>query len=489
MKFLIAIIDYDYSKNIFYIDFKKFIKNYRLYIKEQAFFGEASYFQTFLNKKKEFFEYDWDVKNKNNKFTNHYIMKIILPQIKIGIYFENKNIAKFYHSVDTHKMIYLIKEKFKLWDFHILKYFSEFKLFRQEINRMICDKLSYGIKDIFLNEENKSHIIDNIKDNKKICYKKKYNFNKLNIKTKILSQNENSFEFFFSQNINDKNEGYFFQFQIPKIHIIYQEPNFLIDKFFDLDIKRMFQINKLRKSFQIEDIIKYSMVIVDEKYKTSNKRKSSFFENNGFRRSIKRSSTLKSESFQRLNLKTVSCRSSVNNNTNNMIENKFNILKLNKNINNYSSLKKINSEETRKDIKLNLDKYIFNFDDDILKFIKPLEEIKNEIKGKKNYIKEKIKKYSNEINKRKITKEKSIISAKKSLINGIQNNKNKLNVEIGKIKLILTCNDLKEYEYYFEENESSYLLDNPTNIWEKYIENHLEEYTNITNMLKNNSHI
>ena len=489
LKFLIGIIDYDYTKNIFYIDFKKFIKNYRLYTKEQSFYGETSYFQTFLDKNKEYFEYDWDVKNKNNKNTNHYIMKIILPQIKIGVYFENKNIAKFYHSINTYKMIYLIKEKFKLWDFHILKFFSEFKLFRQEINRIICDKLSYGIRDISLLEENKTNINNNINDNKKLYYKKKFNFNKLNAKTKILGQNENSFEFFFSQNINEKNEGYFFQFQIPKIHIIYQDANFLIDKFFDLDIKRMSQINKLRKSFQIEDIIKYSMVVVDEKNKLPIKRKSSFFENNGYRRSIKRSSTLKSESFQRLNLKTVSCKPSVNNNSNNMSSSKIKILKINRNINS-STLKKFHSEEARKDIKLNLDKYIFNFDDDILKFIKPLEEGKNEKSEKKvknNYLKDKIIKYSNEINKRKITKEKSIISTKKSLINGIQNNKNKLNVEIGKIKLLWTCNDLKEYEYYFEEKESSFLLDNPTYIWEKYIESNLKDYINSANMLNNNS--
>ena len=481
LKFLIAIIDYDYSKNNFYIDFKKFMKNYRLYIKEQSFFGEASYFQTFLNKNKEFFEYNWDVKNKNNKNTNHYIMRIILPQIKIGINFENKNIAKFYYSIDTHKMIYLIKQKFKLWDFHILKYFSEFKLFRQEINRIICDKLSYGIRDSFILEENKTNINNNINDNKKLYYKKKFNFNKLNAKTKILGQNENSFEFFFSQNINEKNEGYFFQFQIPKIHIIYQDQNYLIDKFFDLDIKRMSQINKLRKSFQIEDIIKYSMVIVDEKFKMPIKRKASFFENNGYRRSIKRSSTLKSDnSFQRLNLKTVSSRSSVNN-TNKMISSKFKILKLNKNMN-CSSINKINIEEPRKDIKLNLDKYIFNFDDDILKYIKPLEEEKSEKNVKNNFIK-----YSNDISKRKITKEKSI--TKRNFINGLQTNKNELNVEIGKIKLVWTCNNLKEYEYFFEEKESSYLLDNPTYIWEKYIENNLKEYIKVANILNNNSQI
>ena len=71
----------------------------------------------------------------------------------------------------------------------------------------------------------------------------------------------------------------------------------------------------------------------------------------------------------------------------------------------------------------------------------------------------------------------------------MQANKNVLNVEIGKIKLFWTCNDLKEYEYFFEEKESSYLMDNPTYIWEKYIENNLKEYINSANILDNNSHI
>jgi hypothetical protein len=152
------------------MDFKKFMKNYKLYKKDNTFYAENSYFQAFFNKNKEYFEYDWNIKNKYNKNTNHYIMRIILPQIKININFEKKSIAKFYYSIDTNKMIYLLKEKFKLWDFHILKFFSEFKLFRQEINKIICDKLSYGIKrDINnLNENNKSNKFNNI-----LYYKKK----------------------------------------------------------------------------------------------------------------------------------------------------------------------------------------------------------------------------------------------------------------------------------------------------------------------------
>ena len=463
LKFLIATIDYDFTKCIFYMDFKKFMKNYKLYKKDNTFYAENSYFQAFFNKNKEYFEYDWNIKNKYNKNTNHYIMRIILPQIKINIIFKKKSIAKFYYSIDTNKMIYLLKEKFKLWDFHILKFFSEFKLFRQEINKIICDKLSYGIKrDINnLNENNKSNKFNNI-----LYYKKKFNFNKMNTKLNTLIHSENSFEFFFSHYERTIPEGYFLQLQIPKIHIIYQHPNYLIDKFFDLGIKRMSQINKLRKSFQIEDIIRYSVVFIDEKNNLRNeRRKLSSFENNGYRRSIKRSSTLKSnDSFQRINMKTVSTRSSINN-SNNMVSSKFKILRATKKEN---SIKKVNSEDSKKDIKLNLDKYIFNFDDDILKFIKPLEEEKVQ---KENIIK------CNEINKRRIKKENTIIFNNSNILNGIQNKKN-LKIEIGKIKLFFVNNDLKEYEYFFEENESSYLLDNKTYIWEKYIEKNLDTYIN-----------
>ena len=400
-------------------------------------------------------------------------MKIILPQIKISISFDNKTISKFYYSIDISKMIYLIKEKFKLWDFHILKYFSQYKLFRKEINKIICNKLSYGIKVDKSKEENKSNISNSIDKNRSLNYTQKFNFNKIYTKYNALIQNENSFEFFFSQNINGKNEGYLFQLQIPKIHIIIQDPNYSIDKFFDLDIKRMSQINKLRKSFQIEDIIKYSIVFVNQKNEPKIIRKDSFFESKGYRRSIKKSSTFKSiKGSQRINLKALPSRASINNNN---FPSKFKIIKTNRN---HTSSKKCRYEDLKKDIKLNLDKYIFNFDDDILQFIRPIEENKNDKNNNlyENYIKSN---NTNNINdKRKEIKENSFISSKNSKNNfGQQINKDKINVEIGRLKLIWINNDLKEYDYLLEENESQYLLDNPPNEWENYIESNLGEYT------------
>ena len=234
----------------------------------------------------------------------------------------------------------------------------------------------------------------------------------------------------------------------------------------------MSQINRLRKSFQIEDIIKYSMVIVDEKNIIKDNRMSSLLQNNRYRRTIKSSSTLKNQIIKRLNLRAVSSRASVNN-ANNFISNKFKIAKVNK-----SSIQKGKSEDSKKDIKLDLDKYIFNFDDDILKFIKSFEEEKNNIKNNT------IKLYNN-MNNKKINKENTLLSNKNGAINVISSIKNNLNVEIGKIKLLCTCNNLKEFEYYFEENENNHLLENPTYLWEKYIVNNLKKYINIAYLINN----
>jgi hypothetical protein len=154
----------------------------------------------------------------------------------------------------------------------------------------------------------------------------------------------------------------------------------------------------------------------------------------------------------RLKIRTVTTRGSVYN-LNNLVSNQIKFVGSYKN--NGSIRRRNNNEESKKDIKLNLDKYIFNFDDDILKFIKPLER-KDNIE-KKNY--ENINGF----------KEKNSFQIKNN------NDNNKLSVEIGKIKLICKKNDLKEYEYYFEENVGRYLLDNPPYIWENYIENKLSE--------------
>ena len=448
LQFLIAVIEYDYSKNKFYLDFKRFTKAYRIYKNNTTFYGEGSYFQEYNNKNNEFFIYEWDVKSKNG--TSHYIIKIVLPQAKINVNLENKSVYKFLSTIKPNNMTYFLKEDFKLWDLHILKFFSEYKMFRQEVNKIICDKYINNEKNSNFNGKTKikSKFYENVIKKNKNIYKKKFYFNKTksnndNINNKMQEKN---FFFFFSQNINNINEGYFFQIIMPKIHVYFDYQNSLMNKYFELDIKQMYQIHKLRKSFALEDLIKYSLEFVDQKKQF--KRKNSAFEICG-RRNMKRSATLHYiESPEKRRLRTGSTRIARNMNFNE--SDKFNILrqsrkKLTK------KFKNIMPEESdKKDLNLNLDKYIFNIDDDILKFIEPRKEEKSPDKNKA----------------------KTICIYKGGKIH------KKANIDFGKLKLIWTNQDLKGHEYAFEDDEIEYLFENPTLIWEKYIENKINEYKN-----------
>ena len=118
--------------------------------------------------------------------------------------------------------------------------------------------------------------------------------------------------------------------------------------------------------------------------------------------------------------------------------------------------------ENKKDIKLNLDKYIFNFDEDLLKFIiRPNEEEKNV-----------------DINLlQKSTKSNKNIKLvlQKKIGNNIDKNKN-LNIIFGKMKLRWIEIDLKENEYSFDDNEYQYLLENSEIIWREYIEKNIDVF-------------
>ena len=168
------------------------------------------------------------------KVKSYRIIKIVLPQAKINVNLENKSVYKFLSTIKPNKMTYFLKEDFKLWDLHILKFFSEYKMFRQEVNKIICDKYINNEKNSNFNGKTKikSKFYENgIKKNKNI-YKKKLYFNKTksnndNINNKMQEKN---FFFFFSQNINNINEGYFFQIIMPKIHVYFDYQNSLMNK-------------------------------------------------------------------------------------------------------------------------------------------------------------------------------------------------------------------------------------------------------------------
>ena len=112
-----------------------------------------------------------------------------------------------------------MKDGFKLWDFFVIKFFSDYKIFRFEINRILCNK--YG----GYNNNNLSNG-NNIMFNKN---KKMFNFNKINEINNTLKKPPNNFQFFYTRkNLSSysekdlSNENFLFEIEIPKIHINYQ---------------------------------------------------------------------------------------------------------------------------------------------------------------------------------------------------------------------------------------------------------------------------
>ena len=463
LKFLILVINYDFSKKKFDLNFDQFIKLYNSYKDKKNFFDEKSLFKMCLEKTEEYFAFYWDVKDgKNNE---NYLMKIFLPKISVRIGNKEKNFfLKFFYSLEIDKIVYLMNNNFKLWDFFVIKFFSDYKIFRFEINRILSNKYN-NYKNEFSNG-------NNIMFNKN---KKMFNFNKINEINNTLKKPPNNLQFFYTRKnlspnseIYLSNENFLFEIEIPKIHINYQyQNNNFIDKYFDLNIKRLLQINKLKKSFQLEDIVKFSMNIVDKnEKKTKLIKKLSFYENNKFRRNKKAATISINIKQLRSNIKT----NSIKTNLKNISLNRKKSVSLLKNENQIQVIKK--------DIKLNLDKYIFNFDEDILKFInKSKEESKNEININNDLVMKKIRHIK--LNRNFSTK----VNNKKLLINPDFNNtynekknKNKnLNIEFGKMKLIWTEKNLEDYEYIFEEKENQYLLDNPSFIWREYIQERIDK--------------
>ena len=457
LKFLILVINYDFSENKFNLNFPEFIKLYHLYKDKQYFFGEKSFFKIYGEKTEEYLAYYWDV--KNGKDTKNFLMKILLPKISIGIGDWRKNVFfKFFYSLEIDKIVHLMKDNFKLWDFFVMKFFSDYKMFRLEVNRILCNK--YKSNNNNLKEIKFGHKINLINYNNKNKSKRVFNFNNIN---SILKNSINDLQFFYTRKntlSGSDNETFLFQIEIPKIHINYRFKNIFIDKFFDLNMKKLLQMNKLKKSFKLEDLVKFSMSIVDKsEKKTKVIKKLSFFESNKFRRN-KKSATLSSDFNQiRANVKSRNFKLD-------QFGSSKNISNIKKRTTLISNNKK-EQKEIKKDIKLNLDKYIFNFDEDILKFIKPKEKKKNEIKEYNDLNTNKIKLI------RRISNKSNIGAISGYHFNNEQNN---IKIEFGKMKLIWTEKDSKEFVYILEEKENQYLLDNPSFLWRDYIQNRIDNF-------------
>ena len=133
------------------------------------------------------------------------------------------------------------------------------------------------------------------------------------------------------------------------------------------------------------------------------------------------------------------------------------------------------NEDFIKDIKLNLDKYIFNFDESILKFIKVKEN------NKKNNF------YNKDFNKNKNFPIKEILIRHNTnnIKKIIDNNDNckKLDIKIGTIQLSWTNQDGLTKSLMLNQKDSESLLDHPPFQWkfiiEKYIDKILSDDTTL----------
>ena len=85
-----------------------------------------------------------------------------------------------------------------------------------------------------------------------------------------IKKNNQSYGFFYSHKKMEESETYYINLKLPLINISYQNLVYSFQKQFNIDLKRLSQLNKLRKFFNPEDIIKYSMIIKKSRYKEEN---------------------------------------------------------------------------------------------------------------------------------------------------------------------------------------------------------------------------
>ena len=467
---LISIIEFDYKENKFIIEHNNFITRTETSKTLYDFYTSSSYYYLYnYNNSKECLLYDWDVKKEDNTLS-HFVLKILLPQMKISIKCGKLNKVRFVSNISIKNMGELINNSFNKWDYFILIYFSELKLFRFEMNKILCGK--------YINNDNQN---DNKNfNNKKNIKKITFNLNHINIILNAIKKSDGSYGFFYSKKDfeNDKNVNYYINLKLPKISISFQNILYSFNKKYDIDIKRLSQINKLRKSFLPEDLIKYSMIIIKGKHNNNiendlDKQKyKKIFSSKKTVKSLKRSSSVISRDRKRSDSKR-------SNNSNKSIEYKKKVLKkdgqskikFNKNFN-------VN-EEYIKDIKLNLDKYIFNFDESILKYIK----VKDNYKGRNNYNdynnnENENNKINEDLNKKnfiigKVLRNNSNNISKKNI--DMVNNEKKLNIEIGTIELSWTNQDALTKNIMMNKKDSEYLLDHPPYQWKFFVEKNIEK--------------
>ena len=417
---LIALIDFDFSKNKFNIDYNNFLTKIEDCKVLYDFFTEKSFTSVYNdNQSREYFLYNWDIKGKDNEI-KHYLMKILLPQMKLRINCADRNKIKFYSSISIKTMKNLIKNSFNNWDFFIFIYFAEHKLFRFEINKIITGKYS-----------NSNHYI-NFKSGQNLSFDLSSSITKIN----TMKKNHKTYGFFYTFINGGKTEKYFIYFILPQISIFLHS----FTKNFELDYKILFQLNKLRKYFLPEDLIKYNMSIENFRYKSNYK---------GFDK--KEQKRVISSKTMKINKRNSGLRFS--------LDKKSNLKKFLKSkgrakfdIGGTNPLMPRTQDinEDIKDINLNLDYKMLNFDISILKFINAKDNHKTDFKDN--------------------VKKESVFNAFQ-----INNTSKKLNIKIGNLELSWTNQEGLSNNYKFDKKISQYLLDFHQYKWRIYVENNIDK--------------
>ena len=421
INFLISLIDYNFTKNKFYIDYTNFSNKIEESKILYDFFKEKSFANTYnLNNAKEYFLLDWDAKGKNNEI-KHFKIKILLPQIKLKVICGQNLKIKFYSYISARAMDNLIKNSFNNWDFFIFIYFSQHRLFRYELNKIICNKYLNTINEQIISKGNLA-----------------FNLTNSMIKINTYRKNYSSFCFFYTLKMEGKNETFLINFRIPKINISFHA----FKKHFEFDFRRFHQFNKLTKYIHPEDLIKYSMTI--KKLKINKK----FEEKQSKKGMTPKKKTLrpsKRDSIIINNLDKKGRKENIKKYFKNKIKEKKEMNIINTSNNN-------DYKEIIEDIDLNLDKYIFNFDESIFKFINTNNE-----QHKNNFI---------NLNLDKINDNESSVS---------NNNEKNLNVDIGTMEFSWTNRDGLTNVYKLDQKKSQFLFEFPPEKWKNYVEKNINK--------------
>ena len=225
--FLINIITYNTNKKNLIISKKKIIEEIQNFKnRDKNIFKEKSIINKF--QKYSSFTYNWLLNIDNNM--NKYKLVIKMPHIKMRFKYINKSKITIYKTFNIKYVSYLIKENYKDWDLFSLNSLCIYKDFRDNVNQA----LSYNQNKI----KNKYINLDDI-------------IYKLNSE----KMSNNSLEFFATFENDDNFENIFVNIISPSIAINFKENGFNNTNYFKLKFKEAIQLNKMRESFEPEEMI------------------------------------------------------------------------------------------------------------------------------------------------------------------------------------------------------------------------------------------